>query len=191
MESPFSAYQYTSVYEDLGIGIGKLGCIMLDIIPEDLEQIVSDVISPEDAYIATDPSRHINGIVAGQPHITLLYGLLRTGTEMHKHVLAVLDDGAKLPKAAWINSVGYFDSPKPEDPYYCIVAHVSLTPEWQEAHDRLQLLPHINTFPGYKAHMTLAYIRKDEELRDRVVASLNSALRGRVFEAGELNLGDM
>jgi 2'-5' RNA ligase len=190
MQKQISAYQFKSVYEDLGYDIGKLGCIMLDIDPEDLGRRVSEVIAPEEIFQSDDPADHINGIEAGNPHVTLLYGLLRSGPEMKKHVLEVLDDGRSCPQTVQIDRIDYFESPKPDKPYYCIVAHLVITPELQECNDRLKFLPHLNTFSGYKAHMTLAYIKEDSQVRDRVVAQLNGLLRGRLLPTTGLNFGD-
>jgi hypothetical protein len=83
-----------------------------------------------------------------------------------------------------IDHVSYFDSPYPDEPYYCIVAHIKVTPELLEGHQRLEFLPHINTFAGYKPHMTVAYIRKDqgEGYRDSLIQHLNNAWAGKRME---------
>ncbi len=190
MDKQLSAYQFKSVYEDLGYDVGKLGCIMLDIEPEDLEKRVSDLLKPEEIYISPDISDHTNGVVAGTPHVTLLYGLLRSGPEMKKHVLQVLDGGKACPETVRIDGVGSFDSHDAAEPYYSIVAHLVITPELLECNTRLKFLPHINTFADYKAHMTLAYIKEDASIRDRVVADLNMLLRGRLLPTKGLNFGD-
>ncbi len=190
MEKQLSAYQFKSVYEDLGYDVGKLGCIMLDIDPEDLESRVNDLLKPEEVYISPDATDHTNGIVAGNPHVTLLYGLLRSGPEMKKHVLQVLDDGNACPATVRIDGVGYFDSHDVAKPYYSIVAHLVITPELLECNNRLKFLPHINTFTDYKAHMTLVYIKDDEAVRDQVLKSLSMILDGRVLPTKELNFGD-
>ena len=62
MEKQLSAYLYKEMYEQLGYDIGKLGCIMLDIDPEDLERRVSDVIAPDEIFQSVDPTDHIHGI---------------------------------------------------------------------------------------------------------------------------------
>jgi len=190
MQKQLSAYQYKDMYTDLGYDIGKLGCIMLDIHPEDLERRVSEAIKPEEVFQSDDPTDHIHGIEAGDPHVTLLYGLLRSGPEMQKHVLTVLDDGNACPATVQIDRVDYFESPKAEKPYFCIVAHLVVTPELLACNARLQFLPHINTFDGYRAHMTLAYIKEDAGVRDRVVEELNRLLRGRLLPTKGLNFGD-
>lgn len=156
MSTQLSAHQFKEVYEDLGYDLSKLGCIMLDTEPLD----IASIFQPEMFYHAKDKSRFwIDGLVCDKtPHVTLLYGLLRSGPEMKKHVDAVLK-GLELPDLE-IDHIGVFDSPYPDEAYDCIVAHLKITPELQEINERLKFLPHINTFPGYKAHITLAYVVK-------------------------------
>jgi hypothetical protein len=189
MDQQLSAYQFSHIYEDLGYDIGKLGCIMLDIESGDLEKQVVSVIDPAEVYIDEDPDSFATGIAAGDPHVTLLYGLLRSGPEMQKHVLRVLEDSAVVPETIHIDGIGYFDNQRPDKPYFCIVAHVEITPALQACNDRLKFLPHIDTFPGYRAHMTLAYIKRDEAVRDRVVSRLNEAIGGRLLLTKGINFG--
>jgi hypothetical protein len=69
------------------------------------------------------------------------------------------------------------------------VAHLKIDKDLQEAHDRLQMLPHIDTFPGYKAHFTLAYIKKNDTTRDSLVKSLNGHYKGKTIKAKAVNYG--
>ena len=81
--------QFPQVYIDLGIDPSKLGCVMLNVEPIK----VSNIILYDDLY-QTDPVKHphMQGVgIRNVPHCTLLYGLLRSGMELKKHVLAVLD----------------------------------------------------------------------------------------------------
>jgi hypothetical protein len=118
-----SAHKFKDMYEDLGISLDTLGCIMLD-----LEPLTFDV--PESAlYYAKDKKRFwIDGNVAGKtPHVTLLYGLMRSGPELKKHVDTVLEDS--IPKEVTIDHIGFFDTPPNiDEDYYCIVAHLKITP---------------------------------------------------------------
>lgn len=180
-----SAHQFKEVYEDLGYDLSTLGCIMLDLEP------LKIAINESALYYAKDKKNFwIDGNVAGKtPHVTLLYGLLRSGKEMKKHVDAVLP-ASKLPESVEIDHIGYFDSPYENDePYYCIVAHLKITKKLQAAHDRLTFLPHIKTFPGYKAHFTLAYIKKNDTTRDALIENLNKKYAGKIVKTKELNYG--
>jgi 2'-5' RNA ligase len=179
-----SAHQFKDMYAELGYSLDKLGCIMLD-----LEPLKFD-LREADAYYAKDKKRFwIAGNVAGKtPHVTLLYGLIRSGEELKKHVDTVLD--GTIPKTVTVDHVSYFDTPpNVDEDYYCIVAHLKITSELQEAHERLQFLPHIDTFTGYKAHFTLCYIKKDKTKRDFIIDKLNKKYAGKEIKAGKLNYG--
>ena len=144
-----SSRQCPQVYEDLGIDTNKLGCIMVDTEPIE----VSSVIDPADLY--HDPEDEFaQGVISeAMPHVTLLYGLLSSGQAMRKHVDTVLN-GWELGSVQ-ITSVTAFEG-NPD--YTPLVAEVS-TDGLDEAHARLQLLPHIDTFPEYRPHITLAYLK--------------------------------
>lgn len=142
----------------------KLGCVMLDVRMPDL----SEVLPPEWAYTSPNPDhRWITGIQS-EGHVTLLYGLLpflvdRRGVD---EVLAGWN-----PEQVCADELEVFSSPFPDEPYSCIVARdAGPAPFLMNAHARLSLLPHINTFPEYKAHVTLAYVHR--EYTDDAVAAL-------------------
>jgi 2'-5' RNA ligase len=192
MPSKISSHSFKKVYEDLGINLSLLGCIMMD--TEKLE--VSDIIDESHLYFAADPSHFwIKGIVSEVvPHVTLLYGLLRTGEEMMKHVNAVLEleEGADFPEH-WprnlvIDSVSFFESQLPDEPYYCLIANINPM-DLKGLNDRLRMLPHINTYPDYEPHITLAYIKKDETLRDGYLDLLNTRFKGKTVKTVGLNYG--
>lgn len=179
-----SAHKFKDMYEDLGYSLDTLGCIMLDLEP------LKFTVNEAALYYAKDKKRFwIDGNVAGKtPHVTLLYGLLRSGPELKKHVDTVLE-GA-IPKEVTIDHIDYFDTPpNTDEEYYCIVAHLKITPEIQDAHDRLSFLPHIDTFPGYKAHFTLCYVKKNDRIRDKLVKGLNDEYKGKTIKAKAINYG--
>jgi 2'-5' RNA ligase len=158
-----SAYRFRETHAALGIEVPRLGCIMLDVdVPPDLAAALAAAVPQEDVYVSSDPSRAwIRGVVAlDGPHVTLLYGLLGNGNAWREHVDAVLDDWER-PTAVPIESWGMFPSTFEDEPYACIVAHVERTPALLEAHARLSMLPHIDTHPEYRPHVTIAYVRRD------------------------------
>lgn len=187
-----SAHQFKQVYEDLGYDLTKLGCIMLNTKPIHIGHLIDDA----DLYYTKNPDRFwIKGRVAeDKPHVTLLYGLIRSGRELRKHVDRVLDIAGDTKPEYWprtveIKDIGYFDSPYEDDPYYCIVAHLQITSQLRQAHDRLSFLPHIVTFPGYKAHITLAYIKKDPELRNKIIGKLTEELGHKTIKTLDVDYG--
>lgn len=187
-----NTHDFEEVYKDLKINIDTLGCVMVDIEP------LSNMWSIEwegagiSLYYSKNPDRKwINGWIAGTvAHITLLYGLLENAHIWEKYVTKVLE-GWNMPTVE-IDHVGYFDSPYKDEPYYCIVAHIKVTPELLDGHSRMEFLPHINTFMGYKPHMTICYIKKDqgEAYRDLMVKQFNDLWAGKKMKTKkEINLG--
>jgi hypothetical protein len=175
------------VYDELGIVPQDLGCIMLN--TEPLK--ISDIIDEQNLYYAQDQvaHRYVNGIVSEKvPHITLLWGLMQSGEDWKPQVDKVLEDwNIDTVKVA---QVTYFESPYEDEQYYCLIAELELTPELVEGNSRLRLLPHIDTFPDYRAHITLAYIQKDEQIRDDLMYALNNRFLGKNVNITGLNYGD-
>lgn len=190
-----NSHQFEEVYKWLGINLDKLGCIMLDLEPVSIDHWIGQ--DGQTSYLTGFPLHYtksedrfwIKGWVAKEtPHITLLYGLLEQGKNFEPHIEKVLE-GWKI-KTVEIEDIGFYESPYPDEPYYCIVAHIKPTPELIEGHQRLEFLPHINTFTGYKAHFTLAYIEKNEDIRDGFIADLKKEFIGKKLKIKEkINLG--
>ena len=184
MNNQITAMQYPDVYKELGIDLGNLGCIFLDVEP--LE--VSDLI-PEDELYYSGNHKYVSGVVSEDiPHMTVLYGLMRTGSEMRRHVDAVLDGW--LPDMVIIDNVAAWESTYEDDPYYCIVAKIQVTDQLKEGNGRLRFLPHVDTFIDYAPHITLAYIKKDEAFRDDLVYALNERFAGKEVKVKGINYGD-
>lgn len=181
-----NANQYRDMYKDMGVNIDKLGCIMIDADGSTIKNIISE----EDLYTTSNPDRFwIKGFVAGHtPHVTLLYGLMESGKTTYKKYVDQVLEGWSIDNVE-IDHVDFFDSPFKDDPYYCLIAHVVISPELKDGNQRLSLLPHINTFPEYKAHITIAYIKKDETLRDELIGKYNEMLKGETLATKGINYG--
>ena len=104
---------------------------------------------------------------------------------MKKHVDAVLAEFNF--KDVTIEQVGQFDSPYEDEPYVCLVAHLLVTDQLRMANEHLKFLPHINTFPGYKAHLTIAYVKP--ETAPTYLKQLEKKLAGKVVKAKNINYG--
>ena len=141
-------------YDRLGIKLRDLGCVMLDLEP------VSPLptIPPEWLYTSTDPDlSHVAGQIT-RHHTTLLFGLLRNAHEYLLAIDEVLADWDAPPALEAVDVIG-FPSPKPAEPYVCIVAELESN-YLRDAHARLSLLPHIDTHPTYRQHVALAYVHR-------------------------------
>lgn len=194
------AHNYPEVYKALGLNLNTLGCVMLDLepIPEmtfiiqdhkDGAQVNYDRYMHDYWHVSSNKERFwIDGYVANKtPHVTLLYGLIHTAKNYLWHIEQVLKDW-KLDEVE-VDHFGYFESPYADEPYYCVVGHLKITPELQQGHDRLCMLPHLKTFPGYKAHVTIAYIKKDDLIRDEFIADLTREFAGKKLGVTGVNYG--
>ena len=172
----------------MGVNIHDLGCVMLDVEPIDLRGAIPE----EWAYTSTNPKLSYVSGIQEEAHITLLFGLLQNANLIRSAVDEVLEGWEPGPISVW--TIDAFPSPLPEEPYVCLVAKI-----WgqglKDAHARLSLLPHINTFPEYQPHLTLAYVHKDhanEAIRavENALGALDGLLSTPVEPLG-LNYGRM
>ena len=190
-----SAHKYGNIYKDLGVDLSKLGCVMLDLAPPKfiLDEAMWTSINGADCiwYHAKNPERFwINGFVGDKPHCTALYGLMEGAGIWKDHIETLVDD-IGLPSHLEIDHFGYFDSPYEDEPYWCMVAHLKENLALNALNERLQMLPHIRTFEGYKAHVTIAYIAKSqgEAYRDLILKSLREHQGTESFYVLGLNYG--
>lgn len=147
---------------ELGVDVSELGCVMLDVEPIDL----GGVIPPEWEYHSPDPAhRWVSGVQTGGQHITLLYGLLRNANTIREHVDEVLDGWSPGGRLAvfWVDT---FPSTFPDEDYVCLVGRLAGPTEpppfaLRDAHQRLSMLPHVNTHREYVPHVTFAYVRRE------------------------------
>lgn len=200
MNKEIKAHNYKEVYEMLGYNLSKLGCLMLDTEPiilpsyimQDWEtgtQCNFDAFYKSFAYHAKNKDRFwIDGFVSEKtPHLTLFYGFLQEASCFKPHIEKLLND--TNISSVKIEEVSFFDSPYEDEPYYCIIAKVEKTPELLEAHNKMTLLPNIQTFPDYKPHITIAYIKKDGKVRDYFIEDLNKMFKGKELKVVGLNYG--
>lgn len=171
---------YPELYDDIDIDTDDLGCIMLNLEPM---KVLEHVKGLEDE-VFENPKFDQGAIPAETvPHVTLLYGLLENGNKWKDKVDLLLKDW-KL-ESVKIDHVGFFETPDS----YAIVAHLEKTDELVDGHERLTLLPHVNTFSEYLPHMTLAYV-KLEANPEPWVKALGKVYNGKTVKASGINYGD-
>jgi len=177
-----AARDYPSLYDGMDIDMDDLGCIMIDTEKIPVLQYIKD--PQADLYYDTN---YDQSPVPGEneAHVTLLFGLLENGN-IWKDKVDMLLMGWGIDSVT-INEVSYFDL----GDSYAVIGLVDLSPELLDGHERLTLLPHINTFSEYHPHITLAYINHDPELLDKWVTPLNKKYAGQKVAVTGLNYGDL
>lgn len=175
----------SNLYEQMNLENKFQGCIMLDTSPI----IVSDTLAQGDLYYSDaveGSGKYTQGIVSESvPHCTLLFGLQESGQQWRTYVDKVLE-GWEIPGSVAISRVDSFDKSE----YHCIVARLVPSTSLVEGHNRLRHLPHIDGFPDYKPHITLAYIKRDDVKRDRYIEQLNDKLALKRIPVAGINYGD-
>jgi hypothetical protein len=186
-----NANMFPQVYKDLGVSTYDLGCIMLDVHALPVLDLIPGDNSVDDVYWHPDQEAHpyTGGVPAETAaHCTLLYGLMESGQKWKPQVDAVLN-GWEYPRLE-IEEVSYFPSNLPDQDYSVIIGKLKVSDELQEGHNRLRLLPHVDTFPEYHPHITLAYVKGGEEIRNKWIDALQVGYKGRKFDVIRLNYGD-
>ena len=93
--------------------------------------------------------------ISENPHLTLLYGLKPNITkEQIEEVLKRVIDGDKI--IIEIENIDTFDN----DSFDVVKFNIKKTEQLQRIFDALSELPNENTFPDYKPHMTIGYVKK-------------------------------
>jgi hypothetical protein len=128
----------------------KLGCVMVEVPVSNWNEITS-IINKDDLYEVEGENYGIQD----NPHLTLLYGLKPNITkEQVEQVLEKSVDGEKIEIE--IENIGLFEN----DNFDVVKFNIKKTEQLQKLFDSLSELPNENTFPDYKPHMTIAYVKK-------------------------------
>lgn len=155
-----NAHTFPHIYDRMGIDLRELGCLMLN--------TESPVASMGEAkpFVSPDPKKFwVKGIL-DHWHVTVRYGFLQgVAANDVDDVLADFDVPAELK----VTGTEIFPSPYKDEVYECLVARVE-DPRLVAMNTALSVLPNVNTFPEFKAHITIGYFEKapEVELKDTV-----------------------
>lgn len=164
-----TAHQLNSgVYRRLGIDLKDVGCLMID-----TTNPVEHMFGDYEPYVSPDESKFwIKGLLDSW-HVTARYGFL---DGINRDDVDEVLDGISLPSRLTVSAVEEFESPYKEEQYTCLVARVE-DEKLIEVNKALSILPNINTFPEYKAHITIGYFKQGKvpkvKLQDVEVLGLN------------------
>ncbi len=128
----------------------KLGCVMVEVPVSNWNEITS-IINKDDLYEVEGE----NYGISKNPHLTLLYGIKPNITkEQIEEVLTKTIDGSKI--IIEIENIDTFEN----DNFDVVKFNIKKTEQLQRIFDALSELPNENTYPDYKPHMTIAYVKK-------------------------------
>ena len=170
---PESSEIARTAIERIGCDPDNLGFVGLKV---ELPPEYREALEPEWAY--TSPSlQYVRGY-QGQPHITIIYGLLFSAADNRDLVDGVLEKWYE-PNVVLFEHVEAFDG---DDDYGLYSAIVLTLGEWQEnswayaelkmGNDELRRLPHVNGFPVYKPHITVGYVKR--EFKDLAIGRIQN-----------------
>jgi 2'-5' RNA ligase len=126
----------------------EYGCVMVEVPVKNWKEITS-YIDPEDVYTGGDDTHGIQE----NPHVTILYGLHKEVTpEMIKSVFDNFTDNINIV----VDGIDIFEN---ED-YDVVKFNVKADGALQYLHDELSKFPNSNSFPDYKPHITICYVKK-------------------------------
>lgn len=116
-------------------------------LPEELAQLVRDhAASIPDAALAEDGREN-------DPHVTVKWGL---HDQDHSKVARLVKGSGSV--AAKLGKASVFRASK-ANPDYDVVKIDVESPDLHKLNKRISMLPHTDTHPGYKPHITLAYVK--------------------------------
>lgn len=179
-----------TLYKTLGIDVDKLGCIMANVEPLDIANSV-EFSMLDDLYYGEG---YQQGAVAEKTaHVTLLYGIVHANagidgawsdSTVNREVIDLVLDGVELDTVR-ISHVGVFDV----GDAWCVVGFVEKSGWLRDAHERLEMLPHITTHAEWIPHVTLAYVKKTADVVTWV-NMLGDKFAGAELSVTGLNYGD-
>ena len=140
------------LYELLGIDTRELGCMMVKFSTPTM--LLNEI--PEN-LLYHDPDDPLEYGKVFDSHVTLLYGLLKPAHETREAVDLVLR-GLSFSEKFLFALADWF-SPR-DQPYDVLYIPPVYKVPFVDAHQRLSRLPHVNLYPEYTPHLTLAYIKK-------------------------------
>ncbi|MDR1264358.1 MAG: hypothetical protein LBK42_02025 [Propionibacteriaceae bacterium] len=156
----------------------NLGCVMLRCGTGSYEPL----IEPEWAANPDVLPDYCEGTAFLNPnalHLTLKYGLmpaLVTGEDVDEALA-----GWRPPPILFVTGFELFGG---GDGWKALVATVENPPVLQQANHWLSLLPHIDTWPGYRAHVTLGYIKSGLHIGDFDPPEIRAFITREVFHSG-------
>jgi len=129
------------------------GCVMMDSKIKDWEDYHTAGIDEDDVYIK--PLDQSYGLET-KPHVTVLFGIHED--EIDPETIANVIKSNMKPLTVKVDEIDVFEGPE----YDVVKYNIPISDELQGYHDLFKKFPNTQTFPEYKPHMTIAYVRSGE-----------------------------
>jgi hypothetical protein len=169
-------HKFDNIYKELGVQAYDLGAVLLECNDPKLGDInmrwLADPQNP--------PGK--------QYHLTLFEGLLKSAQEWKQYINQVLQGWNHLNHLLIITDVEALESPHKED-YFVIVATIKIDDWIMDGHERIAFLPHINSYQEFVPHVTLAYVKKDVNIKNQAIKFFQDKLVGKSFKIKNINYG--
>ena len=110
----------------------------------------TSLIDPADIYTKDDDYG-----IEKEPHITIIYGL--HDDELDKKEFYQKIENTIKPVTVTVEQIGFFEIKN--EPYDVVKIDVPVTSQLKKYRDTFIKYPNTQTYPEYKPHMTLAYVK--------------------------------
>lgn len=171
-----------------GVSVQDLECVMLKILPFTyMERGWGGNLPIQDLFYGKHPRlQYAQGLVGQRSaHVTLLFGI-HPSTGYVREVAEALEGWT--PEPIEFDRITYFPSSVEGQDYNVIIATVVETTNLLEGRERLEQLPHTDTFGVYRPHVTLAYIKGSAD-REEWIRGMDYILDGRIYPVSEVDYG--
>ena len=128
----------------------QYGCVMLGAKIKDWEDFHTAGIDEDDVYIK--PHDKSYGL-EDNPHVTVLFGLHEDQID-EETIQSVMKQNLN-PITAQVDEVDVFEG----DEYDVVKYNIPMSDELQQYRDLFTQFPNTQTFPDYRPHMTIAYVK--------------------------------
>lgn len=170
-----------------GLETPDLECVMIDLPALDVLEAYGEDVDQEDLfYGSVRELQYAQGdVAAGGSHVTMLFGIHPSMT-YEQDVYSALD-GWDIGEVL-VGDVDVFPSRVEGQDYNCLVLRVMPTATLLNGRKRLEALPYTDSYPEYKPHVTLVYLKGTADVGEWKFR-MQKAFANKVLPVNGLNLG--
>ena len=129
------------------------GCVMMETKIPNWEEFHTAGIEEDDVFVK--PLDQSYGLEE-KPHVTILFGIHED--EIDSETIKEVIKANMKPLTVMVDEVDVFEGPE----YDVVKYNIPISDQLQGYHDLFKKFPNTQTFPDYKPHMTIGYVRSGE-----------------------------